>query len=200
MVSLKNGYHGVGGAAHLTNIGPWNHNIPRTMGAEPACFPDSYRGDWVGEDAGKKFAKQVKDTKDFNTSGKVALFIAEAIQGAGGIHCMPKGFVEEAAKHARKAGGLYVADEVQTGFARTGTGYWGFEAFDTTPDIVVMAKTIGNGMPLAAIATTKEIASSIDKVTFSTYAANPLAVTAGREVLKIIDEEGLQENSRVRGE
>jgi len=57
MVSLKNGYHGVGGAAHLTNIGPWNHNIPRTMGAEPACFPDSYRGDWVGEDAGKKFAK-----------------------------------------------------------------------------------------------------------------------------------------------
>jgi len=113
---------------------------------------------------------------------------------------MPKGFVEEAAGHARKAGGLYVADEVQTGFARTGQGYWGFEAFDTTPDIVVMAKTIGNGIPLAAIATTKEIASSIDKVTFSTYAANPLAVTAGREVLKIIDEEGLQENSRVRGE
>jgi alanine-glyoxylate transaminase/(R)-3-amino-2-methylpropionate-pyruvate transaminase len=141
----------------------------------------------------------VKNAIDFNTSGNVAMFVGEPIQGAGGVHEMPKGFIKKAAEHARAAGGLYAADEVQCGFARSGT-YWGYEKLDVTPDIVIMAKTMGNGIPMAGVAMRKEVADSIDKVTLSTYAANPLAITSGREVLKIIDEEGLVENSRLRGE
>lgn len=128
------------------------------------------------------------------------MFIAEACQGAGGVHCMPEGFVNKACDIVRKAGGIYVADEVQIGFARCGTDFWGFEKLGATPDIVVMGKTIGNGMPLACLATTKEIAGRMDKRTLSTYAANPMAMAVGREVLKVIDEEGLQENCRLRGE
>ena len=142
----------------------------------------------------------MKNSIDFNTPGKVAMFLAEPIQGAGGVCDMPEGFTNKAVDHARAAGGIYAADEVQTGFARVGTHYWGFEALGVNPDIVVMAKTMGNGMPIAAVATTKEIANCLDRVTLSTYAANPLAITASREVLKIIDEEGLQENCRLRGE
>jgi len=93
-----------------------------------------------------------------------------------------------------------LSDEVQTGFGRCGTHYWGFETLGTTPDIVTMAKQMGNGFPLAAVATTKEIASSLGgKLTFSTYGGNPMAMAAGREVLKVIDDEKLQENSHEMG-
>jgi alanine-glyoxylate transaminase/(R)-3-amino-2-methylpropionate-pyruvate transaminase len=86
------------------------------------------------------YAKQVKETIDFNTSGKVALFMAEPIQGVGGINTMPDGFVNKAVEHARAADGLYLSDEVQTGFGRCGSHYWGFEMLGTKPDIVTMAK------------------------------------------------------------
>jgi alanine-glyoxylate transaminase/(R)-3-amino-2-methylpropionate-pyruvate transaminase len=126
--------------------------------------------------------------------------MAEPIQGVGGINPMPKGFVNKASEHVKNAGGLYLSDEVQTGFGRLGTHYWGFEQLGTQPDMVSMAKTIGNGLPLAAVACSKEICDSLSKLTFSTYSANPLAVAAGRETLRVIDEEGMQENSRLRGE
>ena len=112
---------------------------------------------------------------------------------------MPRGFVNQAADYTRIAGGLYCADEVQTGFARMGSTFWGFEHLGVTPDIVTMGKTMGNGMPIAALATTKEIASSLDGKTLSTYAANPISIAAAREVLKVIDEEKLQENALLRG-
>ena len=126
--------------------------------------------------------------------------MAEPIQGVGGITPMPCGFVNRAAEHAKNAGGLYLSDEVQTGFGRLGSHYWGFESLGTKPDIITMAKTIGNGLPLAAIACSKEVADSLSKITFSTYSANPLAIAAGRETLKVIDDEGMQENCQKRGE
>ena len=113
---------------------------------------------------------------------------------------MPRGFVNKASEHVRNAGGLYLSDEVQTGFGRLGSHYWGFEHLGTKPDMVSMAKTIGNGLPLAAVACSKEIADCLKKITFSTYSANPLAVAAGRETRKVIDDEGMQENCRLRGE
>lgn len=101
-----------------------------------------------------------------------------------------------------KAGGLYLSDEVQTGFGRIGSHYWGCDMIDVKPDIITMAKQMGNGFPLAALATTKEISSSLEegKVTFSTYGGNPIAMAVGREVLKVIDDEMLQQNSLERGE
>ena len=125
--------------------------------------------------------------------------MAEPIQGVGGINPLPCGFAPRAAEHTKNAGGLYLSDEVQTGFGRLGSHYWGFESLGTHPDMVSLAKTIGNGLPLAAVACSKEVADSLTKITFSTYSANPLSIAAGRETLKVIDDEKMMENSQKRG-
>jgi len=108
--------------------------------------------------------------------------------------------MQKAIPHVKAAGGLILSDEVQTGFGRTGEHYWGCDMLGFQPDIVTMAKGIGNGFPVAAMATTKEIASVMTKVTFSTYGGNPVGMAAGREVIKVIDDEGMQENARVLGD
>ena len=101
----------------------------------------------------------------------------------------------------RQHGALCIADEVQTGFGRTGDHYWGFQNFDVVPDVVVMAKGIGNGVPLAAVTTRREIAEALtQRVHFNTFGGNPVCMAAGLAVLDVIDEDGLQENSRVVGE
>jgi len=91
-------------------------------------------------------------------------FVLEPLQGVGGANMYPKGYLKAVYEKVRAAGGVCVADEVQTGFGRVGTHYWGFETHDVIPDIVVMAKGIGNGFPMAAIVTTKEISSQMSKV------------------------------------
>ncbi|MEK6689516.1 MAG: aminotransferase class III-fold pyridoxal phosphate-dependent enzyme, partial [Gemmatimonadota bacterium] len=97
-------------------------------------------------------------------------------------------------------GGLCIADEVQTGFGRTGANYWGFQNFDVVPDLVVMAKGIGNGVPLAAVTTRREIAESLtQRIHFNTFGGNPVCMAAGLAVLDVIDADGLQENARVVG-
>lgn len=105
-------------------------------------------------------------------------------------------------KHVRAAGGLYLSDEVQTGFGRLGSHYWGCDWVGETPDMITMAKQMGGGFPLAAVATTKAIAENWKeqgKLTFTTYGGNPIAMAVGREVLKIIDDEKMQENSHEMG-
>jgi alanine-glyoxylate transaminase / (R)-3-amino-2-methylpropionate-pyruvate transaminase len=100
----------------------------------------------------------------------------------------------------REHGGLCIADEVQTGFGRTGEHYWGFQNFGVVPDIVTMAKGIGNGVPLAAVTTRMEIAQALTQRThFNTFGGNPVCMAAGMAVLDVIEEEGLQENARVVG-
>jgi alanine-glyoxylate transaminase/(R)-3-amino-2-methylpropionate-pyruvate transaminase len=158
-----------------------------------------FRGPFSRKDAPKRYADQLKECIDFNTAGDVALFMVEPVQGAGGINPIPDGFMQHAIPHIKEAGGLLMSDEVQTAFGRMGTHYWGCEMLGYKPDIVTMAKHIGNGIPLAAVATTKEIASSLNKTTFTTYGSNPIALAAGRECLKIVDEEGLQERARQSG-
>ena len=163
-----------------------------------------YRGLWADDEqaAAQRYADLIKETIFYNTSGHVALMLCEPIQGAGGMLPQPKGFMTKAAKHVRDAGGLFLSDEVQTGFGRTGTHYWGFEKYaeGTIPDMVSMAKSIGNGLPISAIACSKEVASSLKKITFDTYSSNPLSIVAAREVLKIIDDEGIQANALARGQ
>ena len=108
----------------------------------------------------------------------------------------PKDYLKQAHEHARAAGGLCIADEVQAGFGRTGTHFWGFEGEGVMPDIVTMAKGIGNGCPLAAVVTTPEIAQTLAaRIHFNTYGGNPVSCAQGRAVLRIIENEGLQENS-----
>jgi len=138
----------------------------------------------------------VKNLIDFATSGQVAAFIAESIQGVGGCVVFPDGYLKHAYEHVRAAGGLCIADEVQAGFGRTGAHYWGFETQDVIPDIVTMAKGIGNGCPLGAVVTTPKIAAALAQRThFNTFGGNPVVCAQGSAVLDVIDREKLQANS-----
>ena len=203
VIALRNAYHGgnavtMGLTAHRT----WKFNVPHSFGVHHAITPDPYRGLWGRDDidAGKKYAADVKNLLDFATSGQVAGFIAESIQGVGGCIVFPDGYLKYVYEHVRSAGGLCIADEVQAGFGRTGTHYWGFETQRVVPDIVTMAKGIGNGCPLGAVVTTPKIAATLAQRThFNTFGGNPVACAQGRAVLEIIEREKLQENSLTIG-
>jgi alanine-glyoxylate transaminase/(R)-3-amino-2-methylpropionate-pyruvate transaminase len=145
-------------------------------------------------------AADIRDLIRFSTPGRIAGFIAEPIQGVGGVARGASNYFREAYAVAREYGGLCIADEVQTGFGRTGEHYWGFQNYDVIPDIVTMAKGIGNGAPLAAVTTRREIAETLTRrIHFNTYGGNPVSMAAGLAVLDVIDEEGLQENARKVG-
>ena len=199
MLALRNAYHGgnssgMGLTAHST----WKFNVPHSFGVHHALAPDTYRGVFGAEDpeAARKYADDVKSVIDYATPGNVAGFIAESIQGVGGAIVFPDGYLQQAYAHVRAAGGVCIADEVQAGFGRTGTHYWGFETQGVVPDIVTMAKGIGNGVPLAAVVTTHKIAATLkSRIHFNTFGGNPVVCAQGKAVLEVIDQEGLQANS-----
>ena len=160
--------------------------------------PNQYRG--IFGPGTEPYLDEIERTIASATTGRVAGIFVESVQGYGGIVEMPKGYMSGAAERVRAAGGLYVADEVQSGFGRTGDHMWGFEADGVVPDIVVMAKGIGNGFPLGAVVAKKAIGDVMaDKFMFHTYGANPTSCAAGRAVLQVIREEKTQENARIVG-
>jgi alanine-glyoxylate transaminase/(R)-3-amino-2-methylpropionate-pyruvate transaminase len=199
VLALRNGYHG--GSMQtmgLTSHHTWKFNVPHSFGVHHALFPDRLRGPYGYDDpeAGVKYAGDVKNLIEFGTPGKVAAFIAESIQGVGGAVVFPDGYLQAAYGHVRAAGGLCIADEVQSGFGRTGSHFWGFETQGVIPDIVTMAKGIGNGAALAAVVTTPEIAQALaSRIHFNTFGGNPVTCTQGRAVLHVIDEDGIQANA-----
>ena len=199
VIALRNAYHGgnaltMGLTAHRT----WKFNVPHSFGVHHAMAPDPFRGLWGRDDAdgGRKYAADVKEVIDYTTSGQVAAFIAESIQGVGGCVVFHDDYLKHAYEHVRAAGGVCIADEVQAGFGRTGTHYWGFETQGVIPDIVTMAKGIGNGCPLGAVVTTPKIAATLAARThFNTFGGNPVVCAMGKAVLEVIDQEKLQQNS-----
>src|SRR5947209_7032255 len=199
VLALRNAYHGGSTLTMgMTGNRAWKFNVPHSFGVHHAITPDPYRGLWGREDvdAGKKYAADLKNLIDFATPGQVAAFIAESIQGVGGCVVFPDGYLKHAYAHVRAAGGLCIADEVQAGFGRTGTHYWGFETQDVIPDIVTMAKGIGNGCPMGAVVTTPKIAATLSqRVHFNTFGGNPVVCAQGSAVLDVIDREKLQANS-----
>ena len=202
LIALRNGYHGGNASGmSLTSHSTWKFNVPHSFGVHHAIAPDPYRGVYAGDpDAGRKYADDVKSVIDFATPGKIAGFVAESIQGVGGAVVFPDGYLANAYEHVRAAGGVCVADEVQAGFGRTGTHYWGFETQGVIPDIVTMAKGIGNGVPLGAVLTTPKIAQALaTRIHFNTFGGNPVVCAQGKAVLEVIDREGLQANSLTVG-
>jgi alanine-glyoxylate transaminase/(R)-3-amino-2-methylpropionate-pyruvate transaminase len=199
MIALRNSYHGGNSSGMgLTSHSTWKFNVPHSYGVQHALMPDTYRGLYARNDpdAGRKYADDVKSLIQFGSSGQIAGFIAESIQGVGGAIVFPDGYLKNVYAHVRAAGGLCIADEVQAGFGRTGTHYWGFETQGVIPDIVTMAKGIGNGCPLAAVVTTRKIAQTLAaRIHFNTFGGNPVVCAQGRAVLKVIEREGLQANS-----
>lgn len=203
IIALRNAYHGgsqatMGITAHST----WKYNVPHGFGFHHALAPYPYRGPYGHEDkeAGCKYANDVKELIDYATPGKIAGFIAESIQGVGGFVEFPPDYLKHVYAHVRAAGGVCIADEVQTGFGRTGTHFWGFDTQGVIPDIVTMAKGIGNGCPLAAVVTTPKIAQSlVGKVHFNTFGGNPVVSAMGQAVLEVIEKENLQANAHIIG-
>jgi alanine-glyoxylate transaminase / (R)-3-amino-2-methylpropionate-pyruvate transaminase len=199
VIGLRNGFHGTSPlSGSLIANHNWRYNTPSGFGIHHAGAPYAYRGPWAQDasEAGRNYAEAIRSTIEASTSGRIAALFAESIQGVGGVIVPPKDFLSAAAAIARAAGGLYIADEVQSGFARTGTGYWGFERDGVVPDIVTMAKGIGNGTPMAALVTSREIAEVLtQRSTFNTFGGNPVSCTIGKAVLDAIDEDGLQENA-----
>jgi alanine-glyoxylate transaminase/(R)-3-amino-2-methylpropionate-pyruvate transaminase len=200
LLALRTAYHGPTAAAQsITGISGWRHpGMPGNVAF--VAEPNQYRGIF-GENAGAQpYLDEIDRTIHAATTGRVAGIFVESVQGYGGIVEMPKGYMTGAAERVRAAGGLYIADEVQAGFGRTGDHMWGFEADGVIPDIVVMAKGIGNGFPLGAVVARKHIAAPMaEKFMFHTYGANPTSCAAGRAVLQVIKEDKVRENAKAVG-
>ena len=189
----------------LIDISPYKFDGPGGRGRKPwvhvAPLPDDYRGPYRRDDAaaGAKYAQHVaKILQNAHAQGRsVAAYIAETLPSVAGQIVFPPGYLAETYNYVRAAGGVCIADEVQVGFGRLGTHFWGFETQDAVPDIVVLGKPIGNAFPLAAVVSTPEIAASFNNGMefFSTFGGNPVACAAGLAVLDILEEEHLQGNA-----
>jgi 4-aminobutyrate aminotransferase-like enzyme len=200
---LEHAYHGH--TSTLIDISPYKFNGPGGMGQKEsvhiAPLADDYRGAFRREDAeaGKKYAQAVQEViHEAGTRGrKIAAFIAETLPSVGGQIVFPANYLLESYRYVRAAGGVCIADEVQVGFGRLGTHFWGFETQGVVPDIVVLGKPIGNAFPLAAVVTTAEIAESFANGMefFSTFGGNPVACAAGLAVLEVLRDEQLQQNA-----
>ena len=203
VIVLEAAYHG--NTTTLIDISPYKFDGPGGKGRKPwvhvAPIPDDYRGAYKRDDprAGAKYARHVAEIAD---RVRPAAFIAESLPSVGGQIVLPPGYLKDVYQSVRAAGGVCIADEVQVGFGRLGSCFFGFELQGVTPDIVVLGKPIGNGFPLAAVMTTEEIAASFDNGMefFSTFGGNPVACAAGLAVLEVLEEEGLQENARTLGD
>ena len=207
VIALRNAYHGMSSfTMGLSALHTWKQPIPHGFGIHHARLPDRYRGPLTGgwgyddADAGRKYADDVLDLLRTATPGRVAAFIAEPIQGVGGAIELPPGYLQHAYKHVRDAGGLCISDEVQTGFGRTGDAFWGFETQGVVPDIVTLAKGIGNGAPLGCCVTRGDVAAAMAKrLHFNTYGGNPVSMAQGLATLEVILEERIQQRAKEVG-
>ncbi len=194
LLALRTAYHGPTAAAQsITGIAGWRHpGMPGNVAFVPE--PNQYRG--IFGPGTQSYLEEIDRTIASATSGQVAGIFVESVQGYGGIIAMPPGYMSGAADRVRAAGGLYIADEVQSGFGRTGAHFWGFEADGVVPDIVVMAKGLGNGFPIGAVVAKKHVAEPMaERFMFHTYGANPTSAAAARAVLAVMRDEGLQKNA-----
>jgi len=168
-----------------------------------ATIPDTFRGKYKIDDgsAGKLYAQDTI-AQIHNSLSPIAAFISEPIVGCAGQVPLAKGYLKEIYPAIREQGGVCISDEVQTGFGRLGDFFWGFEAQDVIPDIVIIGKPMGNGHPMGAVITTTEIAEVFSQGVefFSSFGGNPVSCAIGLAVLEVIEEEALQENARIVGE
>jgi len=167
-------------------------------------IPNSFRGKYRGEKCTEKYAKEIDHVifQIHRQGKKVAGLILEPIISCGGQVELPEGFLEDAYKKVRKAGGFCISDEVQTGCGRMGKTFWGFELHAVVPDIVTIGKPLGNGHPVAAVACTQEIADKFANGMefFNTFGGNPVSCAIASQVLKTVKSENLQQNALEVGE
>ncbi|MBK7636668.1 MAG: aminotransferase class III-fold pyridoxal phosphate-dependent enzyme [Saprospiraceae bacterium] len=166
-------------------------------------LPDSFRGIYRGDNTGQSYAHHAKEIlQNMQQNGKSPItFIHESIVSCSGQIMLPTDFLQYVYSMVRLAGGICIADEVQTGLGRTGSHWWAFEHHDAVPDIVTIGKPLGNGHPMAAVVCTRAVADAFSNGMeyFNTFGGNPVSCAIGHEVLNIIREEGLRENAGATG-
>lgn len=208
MITPDHGYHG--NTTGAIDLSAYKFNAKGGVGpsdwVELVEVADDYRGSFRRDDPDRaqKFANLVDGAIDRLSAREIGIagFIAETFPSVGGQIIPPKGYLKTVYGKIRAAGGLCIADEVQTGLGRLGEYYFGFEQQDVVPDIVVLGKPLGNGHPMGAVVTTRAIADSFAKGPefFSTFGGSTLSCRIGKEVLDIVDDENLQANARQQGD
>jgi 4-aminobutyrate aminotransferase-like enzyme len=204
---LDHAYHGV--TTTLVDISPYKFNGPGGSGKPPwvhvAPLPDVYRGRYGSHDpsAGMKYADDAAEVWEAATRAghRIGAYIAESAPSVGGQIVLPAGYLERMYAHVRSHGGVCIADEVQTAYGRLGGHFYAFEAQHVVPDIVVLGKPIGNGYPLGAVITTREIAASFDNGMefFSTFGGSTVACAVGAAVLDVVQRDALRDHAQTVG-
>ena len=202
IIALRHGYSGRSLLAQsLTAHAPWRALPTQVASVKHALAPYCYRCPlkMTYPDCGVACANDVKELINTTTTGKVAGILAEPIQGVGGFITPPDEYFNIVADIIHEHGGIFISDEVQTGFGRTGKT-WGIQHSGVEPDMITVAKGIANGMPLAAVVTTKDIADTLQKNTISTFGGNPVSSAAANATLEIIERDELKANANEMGE
>ena len=202
IIALRHGYSGRSLLAQsLTAHAPWRALPTQVASVKHALAPYCYRCPlkMTYPDCGVACANDVKELINTTTTGKVAGILAEPIQGVGGFITPPDAYFNIVADIIHEHGGIFISDEVQTGFGRTGKT-WGIQHSGIEPDMITVAKGIANGMPLAAVVTTKDIADTLQKNTISTFGGNPVSSAAANATLEIIERDELKANANEMGE
>lgn len=203
IVVLRHSYSGRSATA-LSAVGHsnWRPLPAQVAGIVHAMAPYCYRCPFGAspENCGAACANDVKDVIETTTTGEIAAFMAEPILGVGGFIVPPPGYFERAEEIVRKHGGLMIADEVQTGWGRTGDKWFGIEHWDVKPDIMTSAKGMANGVPIGWTIATSEVADKFPGPTFATFGGNPVSTAAALAVIKMIEDDDLKTNARVVGD
>ncbi|HKZ77759.1 MAG TPA: aspartate aminotransferase family protein [Pyrinomonadaceae bacterium] len=198
IVVLRHSYSGRSATA-LSAMGhaPWRPLPAQVAGFVHARAPYCYRCPFklTYPECGLACANDIEELIMTTTTGEIAAFMAEPILGVGGFIVPPPGYFERAVEIARKHGGLFIADEVQTAWGRTGDKWFGIEHWDVSPDIITSAKGLGNGVPVGITVATPEVADKYPGLTFSTFGGNPVSMAAALAVISVIEEEDLKRNA-----
>src|SRR4030095_6288773 len=190
-------------ATSLTAMGhaPWRPLPAQVSGFVHARAPYCYRCPFklTYPECGLACANDIEELIMTSTTGEIAAFMAEPILGVGGFIVPPPGYFERAVEITRNHCGFFIADEVQTGWGRTGDKWFGIEHWNVEPDIITSAKGLGNGVPIGITVATPEVADKYPGLTFSTFGGNPVSMAAALAVIRVIEEEDLKQNAAVVG-
>ncbi|WDD90239.1 aspartate aminotransferase family protein (plasmid) [Burkholderia sp. FERM BP-3421] len=200
VIVTKLAYHGVTAtvAAASPSLGD---GVPLSGGVRTVAAPDGYRN--LSSDVADQFAHGVRAAiADMRRHGiRPAALLVDTVFSSDGVYTTPAGFLAPAVAAIREAGGLFIADEVQAGFARTGSQMWGFQRHDVVPDLVTMGKPMGNGHPIAGLVAKPTLLAAFGREAryFNTFGGNPVSCAAAAATLDVIEQEGLQANANAIG-
>ena len=202
LIALRHGYSGHSQLTKaMTGMGTWKKSGVLPQGVVHAPGPYCYRCPYglTYPSCDLHCAKDIEEVIQTSTSGQIAGMLAETIQGAGGFIVPPPGYFKIVANIVRNYGGLFISDEVQTGFGRTGKKWFGIEHWEVEPDFITCAKGMANGVPIGCTITRSEIADAYQGLTISTFGGNPVTCVAAKATIDLIEEERLAENAHEVG-